>query len=274
MGFVASLVALVRVCYPIVAVISARSFRPWCLAPLFLGLTLASACKPAPVVVKLSDKSAPERAAQSFVFCVEARTSQCVAAADELAGWDSFYLLSWLGGGSPVAILEALPRELADHADPRRVQRRLVEEVERYASAIRGAECGAVSSRPIDPMVDRVAAVAQERLRRFGLWQGEMQDITEGLVEEAHEGLNGGSLVRLDCKSDPYRLYAAVRERDGHFDVIGLTTLLPTYIEVEPPSRDDVLERLHSRPLGLVTGTSPIAEGAVDSWLSFPVEEF
>jgi len=255
-------------------VISACSLRRWWSVSLALGLLLAPACKKDPIVVKLPNEPAPQRAAQSFVHCVEARAGQCVEPADQLAGWDAFYLLAWLGGGSPVAILEALPRELGDHQDPRRVQRRLVEEVERYAASIRGAECFAVSSQPIDPLVDQVASVVGQRLQRLGLWQGDMQAITKGLVEEAHDELGGGFLVRLDCERDPFRLYAATREREGRHAVIGLTTLLPTFIDSEPPGRELVAERLRSRSLGLANVAPPIVEGAVDPWLSFPVEEF
>ncbi len=249
------------------------SCRRW-LAQAALGLLSASAaCKKDPPVVQLPNAPAQERTAQSFVHCMEARASQCVETADQLAGWDAFYLLSWLAGGSPVSILEALPSALADHADPRRVQRRFVDEVERYASTIRGAECTATTSQPIDPLVDQVAAVASDRLRRLGVWQGGIGDITKGLVEEAHESLGGGFLVRLECERDPFRVYVATRERDGRHAVVGMTTLLPVIISGDPPGREVVAERLRSRALGLGGGSAPIREGVVDPWLAFPVEE-
>lgn len=255
--------------------ISPPTFATRWLSLAALGLLVgSSACKKDPPVVQLPNDPPPQRAAQSFVHCVEARTSQCVEAANQLAGWDAFYLLTWLGGGSPLAILEALPAELADHTDPRRVQRRFVDEVERYAASIRGAECEGTSSQPIDPLVDQVASVAAERLARFGLWTADMKAIIEGLVEEAHEGLGGGSLVRLDCKGDPFRLYVATREREGRQAVVGLTTLLPRFIDSEPPGREVVAERLQSRALGLSNSAAPVVEGAVDPWLRFPVEEF
>lgn len=255
--------------------ISLRPLATRWLARAALGLLSAcAACKKDPPVVQLPNEPPPQRAAQSFVHCVEARTSQCVEAAAELSGWDAFYLLTWLGGGSPLAILEALPGELADHTDPRRVQRRFVDEVERYASYIRGAECEGVSSQPIDPLIDQVASVAAHRLARFGLWTENIKAITAGLVEEAHEELGGGSLVRLDCKDDPFRLYVATREREGRQAVVGLTTLLPRFIDAEPPDREVVSERLRSGPLGLANSTAPVVEGIVDPWLRFPVEEF
>jgi hypothetical protein len=249
------------------------SCRRW-LAHAALGLLAATgACKKDPPVVTLPQASAPERSAQSFVHCVEASTSLCVEAADQLWGWDAFYLLTWLAGGSPVAILEALPAELADHADPRRVQRRFVDEVERYAATMRGAECTATRAQPIDPLIDQAAAAANERLRKLGLWQGGMQAITEGLVEEAHEGLGGGSLVRFDCERDPFRLYVATRERDGRYAVVGMTTLLPPLVGGDPPGREVVAARLESRALGLDSASAPVVEGVVDPWLAFPVEE-
>lgn len=249
------------------------SCRRW-LAQAALGVLAAGVgCKKDPPVVELPSAPAPERTAQSFVHCMEARASQCVEAADQLAGWDAFYLLSWLAGGSPVSILEALPSALADHADPRRVQRRFVDEVERYASTVRGAGCMSTASQPIDPLVDQVASVASERLRRLGMWQGGMQAITEGLVEEAHESLGGGFLVRLDCERDPFRMYVATRERDGRHAVVGMTTLFPPLIGGDPPGREVVAERLRSRALGFAGSSAPINEGVVDPWLSFPVEE-
>lgn len=235
---------------------------------------MAAGCKKDPPKVQLPNAPAPDRAAQSFIYCVEARAGQCVEPADQVAGWDSFYLLTWLAGGSPVAILEALPRELSDHADPRRVQRRFVGEVERYAATIRGAECQANGSRPIEPLIDEVAGVAAERLRKLGLWKGDMQAIARGLVEEAHDELNGGFLVRLDCKRDPYRIYVATQERDGRHAVLGLTTMVPQVIEPEPPGREQVSERLRSRSLGLNNASAPVDEGTISPWLRFPVEEF
>jgi hypothetical protein len=256
-------------------VISLRSSRSRWLAPVALGLVVAStACKKDPPVVRLPNAPAHHRSAQSFVHCVEARTSQCVEASDGLAGWDALYLLAWLGGGSPLAILEGLPGALAEHVDPRRVQRRMVDEVERYAIFIRGAECQAVASQPIDPLIDRVASVASERLERLGLWQGNINAVTGGLVEEAREGLGGGFLVRLDCKRDPFRLYVATHERDGRHKVVGLTTLLPRLVDDDPVSREVVAERLRSRALGLSAVTAPVPGANVDLWLSFPVEEF
>lgn len=247
-------------------------------SPVFAAVVLhvlaaTAACKKEVPTVPLPMAPAQDRAAQSFVHCMESSGSQCVEEQEGLAGWDAFYLLAWLSGGSPMAILEALPQALADHADPRRVQRRFVDEVERYASTVRGAGCEAAGSQPIDPLIDQVAAVATERLRKLGMWQGGMQAVARGLAEEAHEGLGGGYLVRLDCDRDPFRLYAATREREGRHAVVGMVTLLPEVVGGQPPGREVVAERLRSRPLGLSDASAPIAEGMVDPWLAFPVEE-
>ena len=93
-------------------------------------------------------------------------------------------------------------------------------------------------------------------------------------VDEAHETLGGGFLVRLDCKHDPHRIWVATREVDGHLSVVGLTTLLPRFIGGEPPERDDVADRLTSRSLGLANAQNTIVSGDVHPWLPFPIEEF
>lgn len=191
-----------------------------------------------------------------------------------LGGWDAFYLLAWLSDGSPVSILEALPAELARHQDHRQVQSRLVAEVERYAVAIRGAECDAVSMQPIEPLIDKAAQAAAGRLRELGLWQRDMMRVLDGLVREAHEDLVGGSLVRLDCRHDPHRLYVASTKRQGVHRVVGVTTVLPQNLGGDVPSREDVDDRLHSRSLGLDRASAPIVDGSIHPWLPFRVEVF
>ncbi len=242
----------------------------------FAATTLATTgCVRGTVTAKLDSDLAPaQRAANSFLHCVEMETSHCVQGDETVGGWDAFYILGWLGAGSPLSILEALPNELARHSDPRLVQRRFVAEVERYAAPIRGAECDAGDLQPIDPLIDQVADVAQQRMTKLGMWQGDMSGVMQGLVDEAHESLEGGFLVRADCKYDPYRLWVATRESGGRHDVVGLTTLLPHFIGGVPPSRDDVAERLKSRSLGLATSQGAVVSGDVDPWLPFPIEEF
>lgn len=236
---------------------------------------LASGCVRGKTTAKLqNDLQPPQRAANSFIHCVEMGTSQCVRAEDTVGGWDAFYILGWLGGGSPVSILAALPTELSQHGDDRFVRRRFVAEVERYAPSIRGAECDAADLQPIDPLIDQVTQVATERMTRLGMWQGDIGTVLQGLADEAHETLGGGFLVRLDCRYDPHRIWVATIEEGGQHNVVGLTTLLPRFIGGEPPERDDVADRLSSRSLGLATAQVPIVSGDVDPWLPFPIEEF
>lgn len=242
---------------------------------LAFALVGGLACKSDDIVVApLPPEEAPRRAANSFVHCVEAETSGCIKSGETVGGWDAFYLLTWLGGGSPLSILEALPRELSAHADPLRVQRRFVEEVERYAPAIRGAECDAADMQPIDPLIDQVASVAAERVARLGLWTGNSAQVIEGLKDEAHDTLGGGYLVRMDCRYDPHRLWVATRQRDGVHSVVGITTILPRFLGGTIPERQAVTSRLQSRSLGLSAAAAPVQEGAVDPWLPFPVEVF
>jgi hypothetical protein len=246
--------------------------RVWWLVALATGL---AACKDRhTVTVPLPNQDPPVRAASSFVHCIEAGTSLCVKSEDTTGGWDAFYLLTWLSTGSPVAILEALPRELADHADPQRVQDRFVDEVERYATTIRGAECDASEQLGMDKLIDAAAELARRRLERLGLWQRNMATVVDGLAEEAHDDLGGGYLVRLECVREPYRVYVATRERDGEHHVVGMTTLLPAQLGGDAPSREAIERRLESRALGLDAAAAPVAEGDVHAWLPFPVEEF
>lgn len=255
-----------------------QSVHPRSIAALALTTALAasaSGCVRGTVMAKLDSDLAPaQRAANSFLHCVEMGSSRCVKVEDTVGGWDAFYILGWLGGGSPMSILEALPNELSLHADPRFVQRRFVTEVERYAVPIRGAECDAGDLQPIDPLIDQVAQVANERMVRLGLWQGDMSGVMQGLADEAHETLGGGFLVRLDCSHDPHQLWVATREVDGRHVVVGLTTLLPRFLGGAPPSREDVADRLVSHSLGLATSQAPVVAGDVDPWLPFPIEEF
>ncbi len=169
----------------------------------------------------------------------------------------------------------ALPQELAAHEDPRAVQGRLVSEVERYSNAVRGAECDPVDAMRMAPLIDKSAQLAADRLTRLGMLEGDLEKVLEGLVEEAHEGLDGGELVRLDCNFDPYRLYIATREfDDGVYRVLGMSTMFPVKLGGDVPARDVVDERLHSRSLGLDRGAPPLVEGGMNAWLPFEVELF
>jgi hypothetical protein len=247
-----------------------------CVALTFAFVAVAGpGCKNRDLVAApLPAEEAPRRAANSFIHCVESGTSQCVRPGETVGGWDAFFLLTWLGGGSPLSILGALPNELSAHADPKQVQHRFVEEVERYAIVVRGAECDAADMQPIEPLIDQVGAVAAQRLERLGMWQGNMSQVVDGLVKEARETMKGGFLVRMDCAHDPHRLWVATVERDETHRVIGMTTLLPHFLGGQPPGRKELTDRLNSRSLGLSAAAAPVQEGTVHPWISVPVEVF
>lgn len=244
---------------------------------MLLGGLLVSVagCKAKVEMRTLGDESPAQRSAASFVHCIEAGTSSCVTDENISGGWDAFYLLQWMADGSPVSVMYALPGELEAHEDPRMVQRRLVSEVERYAGAVRGAGCDAADELPLNSLIDKAAQMASERLRRLGMLEGDLRVIIEGLAEEAHEGLDGGMLVRLDCTYDPYRLYIATRRfDDGVQRVLGMSTMMPAALGGDIPGRDVVDERLRSRSLGLDTAPPPLVEGGMNVWLPFEVELF
>ena len=243
---------------------------------LLAGLLVSVASCKAKVEMKtLGDESPASRSAASFVHCIEAGTASCVTDENISGGWDAFYLLQWMADGSPVSVMYALPGELEAHEDPRAVQQRLVSEVERYSNAVRGAECDPADEQQLTMLIDKAAQLAAARLGRLGMLEGNLKVIIEGLAEEAHEGLDGGTLVRLDCKFDPYRLYIASRQfDDGVQRVLGMSTMLPASLGGDIPGRDVVDERLHSRSLGLDTAPPPLVEGGMDPWLPFEVELF
>jgi hypothetical protein len=243
-------------------------------AVTLLMLATATSCGRGRVVKSaLPDEEPPRRAAESFVHCVEAGTSDCVAAGENHAGWDALHLLFWLASGSPVGILEVLPEQLTAHGDPLRVQAAFVDEVKRYATALRGAECESSSSQAAGPLIDQAASAAKARLERLGMSRTGLVKVIENLRTEAHEFLDGGHLVRLDCRYDPYRVYIATADVDGRIAVVGMTTVLAPQFGGDSPTRRDVDVRLSSTPLGLGGASLPLVEGAVNEWLPFPVEE-
>lgn len=232
-------------------------------------------CKANVEVRVLSDESPARRSAASFVHCVEAGTAMCVDAENISGGWDAFYLLTWLADGSPVSVMYALPGELAAHQDPREVERRLVAEVERYSNAVRGAECDAVDAQQFSGLIDKAAAKATARMTALGMMEGNLRPVIVALAKEAHEGLDGGELVRMDCEFDPYRIYLASQSQaDGVQRVVGMSTMMPTAFGGDVPARDVVNERLHSRALGLDSQDPPVVDGSISPWLPFDVELF
>jgi hypothetical protein len=247
-----------------------------CVFVLGAVFAFATACNRGDEVTHpIPDEPPASRAAASFVHCVEAGSSACIKAQQTSGGWDALHLLSWLGSGSPAAIIQTLPRQLATHTQRDAVQGRFVDAVERYSAAIRGAECDAVQTQEAGPLVDKASQTAVERLEGFGLFNRSMAKVVEGLAGEAHEELDGGHIVHMNCKDDPYRVYLAVREGDGGEQiVVGFTTYWPEYLGGELPSREVVEERLHSRWLGLGRAGPPIAENTIHPWLPLPIEEF
>lgn len=231
-------------------------------------------CKNGATVQTLPAQEPAQRAAESFVHCVETGNTLCVEAGQGLGGWDALRLLVWLGSGSPVGVVEALPQELAAHTDPLKVQARFVKEVERYAFAVRGAECEATDMRSLAPLIDEAAQHAIARMQELGLWHGDVTEVVGGLAREAHEQLDGGELVRLDCAHDPFRLYIPVVEEEQRLEVVGMMTLLPTELGGEPLAREHIAERLRSAPLGLEGAGPPIQQGVVHPWIPIPTEVF
>lgn len=238
-------------------------------------LCIVAACKPPEESIAPVDASAPAtRAAASFVHCVEGGGSSCVRPGLNHGSWDAFYLLGWLGSGSPLSILQALPTELRNHEDPALVQQRFVREVERYDLAIRGAECDPATHQEVGPLIAKLAQAAQQRLEAFGLWNQELDEVVQGLAEEARTGFVHGYLVTLKCVGDPYRLYLATSDDGGRQQVVGLTTNLPKFLGGDAPDREIVGGRLNSRTLGLSGGVAGLREGTVDAWIPVPMEEF
>ncbi len=244
-------------------------------AMVLVGVAMGGGCNRGRVVDSSLSRTTPAaRAADSFVHCVEGGTSNCVEAGQNHGGWDALHLLLWLASGSPLAILDVLPRELDAHTDPLAVQGSFVREVERYAEVLRGAECQSVATRPLPALIDQAARVASARLQRVGLWRQDMQTVVAGLAQEAHEDLDEGHLVRLDCGHDPYRVYLVTRPRDGRIHVLGMTTTLAPVFGGDDLDPRSVQVRLESPTFGLAASQAPIQVDAIDEWLRFPVEDF
>jgi len=251
-----------------------RPSSPALAAALVATLACVGACNRGRVVDSSLPRTSPAaRTADSFVHCIETGTTVCVAAGQLGGGWDALHILLWLADGSPVAILEALPRELAAHTDPLRVQAKLVAEVDRYGAALRGAECQSVATRPLPGLVDQAADLATKRLQRLGLWRKELETVVRGLQQEAHDDLDEGHLVRIDCSYDPYRVYLVTRPHEGRIHVVGMTTVLAPAFGGDVLDRRSVQARLSGPSLGLGGTQANIQEDTIDTWLRFPLEE-
>ncbi len=237
----------------------------------FVGL---GACKPPQPTEHFPDVAPTARSAQSFVHCVEQGTSACIHSEGITGAWDAFSTLIWIAGGTPTALLERLPGHLSSHGDRRLVLARFVEETERYADVLRGAECDAKRASNMRPLVERAAQTAAARLERLSMWSGNLGPLVEGLAREAHEGLDVGDMVEFECRYDPFLLYVGVTDVEGLNKVVGFTTWLPTVLGGKEFDRLAVRARLEGRALGLRTAAAIAAEGVVDAWIPVAPEVF
>ncbi len=233
------------------------------------------ACKPKelPEPPRPDPADAAQRAAAAFVHCVEGGNTACVRTGLPHGAFDAFNLLGWLATGSPVAILEALSRELVAHSDPRTVQGRFVREVERLAGPLRGAECSPVGAQPLEPLVAKLSEVTRARLAAIGMTSADMMRVVDGLTEEATEGLADAYLVRLSCKREPFQLYLAMVPEGPRYSAVGLLPYLPRFLGGEEHPID-AEAGIRSRSLGVSGAAAPVPDGAVDRYLPIPMEEF
>lgn len=243
--------------------------------PVLAAALAVSSCKNKDDTTKPVDPGdAARRSAQSFVHCVEGGSAGCVRSGLDHSGWDAFFLLGWLAAGSPVAILEALPRELQAHSSPKVIQGRFVQGVERLSMDLRGAECDPAGAQELGPLIDQVSSAATSRLKQLGMWSPDMSEVVTGLTAEAKEGVGDGYLVRMSCKRDPYQVYLGTARDDIRHDVVGIMASLPTFLGGEPVDPSRVQDRLASRSLGLATSAGTIAPGTVHPWVPVRLEDF
>lgn len=239
-----------------------------------LAALLAFGCHAKVELATLPDAPPASRAANSFLHCVEGTNSLCVHGGPGASGWDALAILAWAAYGSPGAISTYLPEQMKRHEDPRSVERRFVEEVERYSITLRGAGCMAVAEQPLAPIVQRAAARTMERAKALRLWPREIVEVVEHLRQEADVALREGTLVTMSCDSDPFVVYTATTLRDGRYKVVGMTTLWPEPLGGTTLDPEKVTARLHGRALGLTGGSGVASEATISPWLPFAVEEF
>ncbi|WP_146157585.1 hypothetical protein [Enhygromyxa salina] len=235
-----------------------------------------TACQPKTGEVQTVGPAEPaQRAATSFVHCVESEGGGCVTLDPKLGSWDAFALLHWLGAGSPTSILQALRRELEHHRDPYAVQNRFVNVTARYREPLRGAECSPESARPIAELLPRVVSHVQTRMKSLGLWRDEFEQLVNGLASEADDGLADGWLVHMTCFGDPYEIWVATAKEDERQVVVGMLTSLPAWLDGGPLVDEHVEGRIRNRSVSNTTTLGVIREGTVDTrWIPIPIEEF
>lgn len=248
-------------------------------APLALSLAVLAAlsgCKDTTGEARTVGPAEPaQRAAVSFVHCVEQDGGACVTRDPMHGSWDAFALLNWLGAGSPTSILQALRRELDHHRDPLAVQDRFVALAARYREPLRGAECQPESAVPMTELLPKLVSRVEVRMQGLGLWRNDLEQVVDGLADEAQDGLGEGWLVHMTCYGDPYELWVATAKRDERQVVVGIMTSLPSYLGGGPLDDEVVEGRIRSRTSGNATTLGVIREGTVDSrWMPIPIEEF
>jgi hypothetical protein len=236
-------------------------------------LALIGGCKKEGETRTPAEGEPARRAAQSFVHCVEQGGAGCVQNDPALGAWDAFSMLGWLASGSPLSILEALPRELDHHKSAKSVQHRFVEQVERQREPLRGAECRSERVDKLDAMIPKLQQAAQVRLTEMGLWTGDLENVVAGLADEANRGLSGGYLVSMRCAADPFEIFVATTTHEQRQVVVGILTVLPDFLGGEAPSRDTREGGLGGITLG-GGKVGVVQEGTVHPWIAIPVEEF
>lgn len=245
-----------------------------------LGLSIGAAalicgCTSGATVARTIGPAEPaQRAAVSFVHCVEQDGGACVTRDPLHAAWDAFALLNWLGAGSPTTILLALRRELEHHRDRLAVQDRFVSIAARYREPLRGAECKPESATPMTELLPRLLTRVEARMQGLGLWRDDFEALVGRLAGEAKAGLDAGWLVHMTCYGDPYELWIATTQQDERQVVVGILPSLPPYLGGTPLEEEFVEGRIRSRSSGSSTKLGIVREGAVDSsWMPFPIEE-
>lgn len=216
-----------------------------------------------------------QRAAVSFIHCVEQEGGSCVTRDPAHGSWDAFALLNWLGAGSPTSILRALRRELDHHRDPLAVQDRFVALAARYREPLRGAECQPQSAVPITELLPKLVTRVESRMQGLGLWRTDLAQVVDGLANEAEHGLGEGWLVHMTCYGDPYEIWVATAKREDRQVVVGLLTSLPAHLGGHTPDDEVVEGRIGGRISGSSTTLGVVREGTVDTrWLPISIEEF
>lgn len=250
----------------------ARSSPPMLIAAAVALL----GCQPKTDLVRTVGPAEPaQRAATSFVHCVEAQGGECITRDPKQSSWDAFALLEWLGAGSPTSILQALRRELEHHRDPHAVQDRFVVLTSRYREPLRGAECKPESATPLPELLPKVTSQVESRMKAMGLWRDDLAGVVSVLAEEAEDGLSEGWLVHMTCYGDPFELWVATAKQDDRQVVVGMLTSLPSWLGGGPLDDQRVEGRIRSGTLGNATTLGVIREGTVDSrWIPIPIEEF